>query len=469
MKSLKTFKLIIVGMLLISGNLAAQENNSPKTDTVAVDKYEIQAEQIVQFLQGTLNALGSPYTPVKEKQIMINQSFSKIFIDDKVQIEDDLDENRDMVTYKGVQAYLQDVDFFFKNVRFSFEIKSVEKFNNAENMPVYKVTAISNIKGTTIGDKKIDVFKDRFFEINLNEDEQNMKIASVYTTKLNVEEELNTWWKDIGETWKAVFLEKNKLKEPLTFAQLKGVLKIKELNLSGKKINSIEPLNRLSQLKKLNISKTGVSDLYPLRNLNKMEVLECNSTKIKSIAALQYMSSLRELSINHTAVEDITILENMDSLRSFSFEFTSVSDLEPLTYLENLEDLRLSGTKVMNLNALSDYEKVRVLQFDNTKINSLKGIEKMHQLERISFSFSQVSDLKQLKDFTKLKVIHFDNTKVSDLKSLENHKLNTIYCDNSGISEKIANNYMQKHNECLVIYNSDMLLQWWEKMPDGKT
>lgn len=462
---MKYAKLIIISLIFTTLNLKAQKNDLPQADTT--DKYAVQAEQLVYFLQGTLNALGSKYTPVKEKQIMINQSFNKIFVDDKVQIEDDLDENREMVTYKGVQAYLQDVDFFFKDVSFSFEIKGIDKFNNAENVPVYKVTAISNIKGTTISGENIDVFKDRYFEINLNEDEQSLKIASIYTTKLNVEEELKTWWSDLSPVWKEIFLTKNKLKEPLNYAQLKGLMKIKELDLSNKELKSIAPLNHLSQLKKLDLSNTQISDLYPLRNLNKMEVLNLNRTKIDSITALQYMSKLRTLEFDHTGVSNIAVAENLDSLKSLSFEYTNVSDLGPIAYLENIENLRMSGTKISKLDDLSGFAKVKVLQFDKTSVNSLKGTEKMKQLERISFSVTPITNLAALSNFAKLKVVHFDSTKVASLEHLDKLKLNTIYCDNSGITKKIADAYMLKHPECLVIFNSAILLQWWANMPQS--
>jgi len=460
---MKYAKLILISLIFVTLNLKAQANETPQTDTT--DKYAVQAEQLVRFLEGTLNALGSKYTPVKEKQIMINQSFNKIFIDDRVQIEDDLDENREMVTYKGVQAYLQDVDFFFKDVSFRFEIKGIDKFNNAEDIPVYKVTAISNIKGTTISGENIDVFKDRFFEINLNEDEQTLKIASIYTTKLNVEEELKAWWNDLNLVWKEIFLTESKLKEPLNYAQLKSLMKIKELDISGRLIESIAPLNHLSQLKKLDLSNTPASDLYPLRNLNKMEVLKLNNTNIDSITALQYMSKLRKLEFDQTGVSDISVIENLDSLKSLSFEDTKVSDLEPIAYLENIENLRMSGTKITKLDDLSEFDKVKVLQFDKTTVSSLKGIEKMELLERISFSNTPITNLSLLKSFVNLKVVHFDNTKVASLEHLDKLKLNTIYCDNSDITKKIADNYMQKHPECLVIFNSAILLQWWADMP----
>ncbi len=47
-----------------------------------------------------------------DKDVLVTQSYTKIFRDPKVQVEDDLDEGRKTITNKDVQAYLKDVDFF---------------------------------------------------------------------------------------------------------------------------------------------------------------------------------------------------------------------------------------------------------------------------------------------------------------------------------------------------------------------
>ncbi|MCF6241490.1 MAG: leucine-rich repeat domain-containing protein [Bacteroidales bacterium] len=455
-------QLLLTAILLLSVFSFAQNGQ----DTT--DQYSRQAEQIVRFYQGTLNALGSKYTPVKEKQIMINQSFDKIFLDDKVQIEDDLDENRETVTYKNVQAYLQDVDFFFKNVRFNFEIKKVERLTNSENIPFYKVITVCNIKGTTIKGEKIDVFKDRYFEINLNEDEQTLKIASIYTTKLNVEADLEAWWKALSPEWKKALTGEKQARD-LMFVQIKGLLKATKLDISGRSIEDISPLSKFSALKKLNISHTNVVDLYPLRNLNKMEELDLSATKVKNINALQYMSSLSRLIIDSTLLEDISVLENMDSLKTLSMQYTKVDSLAPLEYLENIETLKLSGMPITNLKTFAGYTKVKVFVFDNTKVHSLSGIEKMKLLERISFSNTAVTDISLLKNFKNLKIIHFDNTKVSSLESLETLNPSTVYCDNTGITKRMADAYMQEHKNTLVVYNSAVWMNWWKALsPEWK-
>ncbi len=454
-------QLLLSFIILISVFSFAQKEQ--RTEQNAADEYSKQAEQIVRFYQGTLNALGSKYTPVKEKQIMINQSFDKIFLDDKVQIEDDLDENRETVTYKNVQAYLQDVDFFFKNVRFNFEIKGVERLTNSENIPFYKVTTVCNIKGTTIKGENIDVFKDRYFEINLNEDEQTLKIASIYTTKLNVEADLEAWWKNLSPEWKKAITGENQARD-LMFAQIKGLLKTTKIDISGRAIDDISPLSKFAGLKKLNMSHTHVSDLYPLRNLNKMEELDLSATKVQNINALQYMSSLNKLIIDSTLVEDITVLENMDSLKILSMQYTKVDSLAPIEYLENIETLKLSGMPIVTLNVFREYTKVKVLIFDNTNIKSLNGIEKMSRLERISFSNTPITDINLLKNFKNLKVIHFDNTKVASLESLNALNPSTIYCDNTGITKKMADAYMAKHNNTLVVYNSAVWMSWWKDL-----
>ena len=51
------------------------------------------------------------------REIAVN--YTKFFRDEDVQVEDDLIDERETVTNKNVQAYLKDVDFFFKNVSIS--------------------------------------------------------------------------------------------------------------------------------------------------------------------------------------------------------------------------------------------------------------------------------------------------------------------------------------------------------------
>lgn len=81
---------------------------------------------MMKYLEETLSFIGNPGNTPQEKDIIFKDSYAKIFVDNKVQIEDDLDENRMMPIYKDVQAYLKDIDFFFDSIAFSFDIKDIE-------------------------------------------------------------------------------------------------------------------------------------------------------------------------------------------------------------------------------------------------------------------------------------------------------------------------------------------------------
>ncbi|MEJ0031525.1 MAG: hypothetical protein WDO15_14640 [Bacteroidota bacterium] len=65
--------------------------NEPAIDASAGDEKRVR--DIISFLEFVLNTLGSESTPARDKETVITESYSKIFRDAKVQIEDDLDAN----------------------------------------------------------------------------------------------------------------------------------------------------------------------------------------------------------------------------------------------------------------------------------------------------------------------------------------------------------------------------------------
>ncbi len=175
----------------------SQKKSVADTTRKKVENYREQIRRLVGFLEFSLNSLGSSETTTKEKEIIINESFLKAFLNEKVQIEDDLDENREILTYKDVQAYLKDVDFFFKQATFKIDVQDIQELTNDQGMPYFKVTANRNLQAVTVDDKVVNNNKTRYIEINLDENEQVLKIASIYTTRLNEAAEMIAWWNNM--------------------------------------------------------------------------------------------------------------------------------------------------------------------------------------------------------------------------------------------------------------------------------
>ena len=169
-----------------------------------VENYQEQIRRLIGFLEFSLNTLGSSETSTKDKETIINESYQKAFLNEKVQVEDDLDEAREILTYKDIQAYLKDVDFFFKEATFNFTVQDIQSLKNDLGMTYFKVTANRNLGAVTLQDSVVNNNKTRYIEINVDEEEQVLKIASIYTTRLNEAQELMTWWNGMPPGWKEI-------------------------------------------------------------------------------------------------------------------------------------------------------------------------------------------------------------------------------------------------------------------------
>ncbi|MEQ8879025.1 MAG: hypothetical protein RLQ12_05300, partial [Cyclobacteriaceae bacterium] len=178
-------RTIFLGMFLLIATIAPAQNG-----------YEQRVRDMVAFLEYFLNTVGDRETNNRDKDVIINESYSKIFRDAQVQIEDDLLDDRQSVINKDVVAYLKDVDFFFRDAGFKFDIIKVERLTRANGKPFFRVEMNRSLEAISIEGRSVKNSQKRFIEINLDEATDDMKIASIYTTKVSREEELMAWWSD---------------------------------------------------------------------------------------------------------------------------------------------------------------------------------------------------------------------------------------------------------------------------------
>ncbi|EIM73632.1 hypothetical protein A3SI_17774, partial [Nitritalea halalkaliphila LW7] len=97
-------------------------------DIAGYSKQEVKdlskkVEDQILFLEYFLNTVGSKDTPARDKDVIIRESYSKIFRDGKVQVEDDLLLDRQVITNKDITSYLKDIEFFFKDASFKFKVR----------------------------------------------------------------------------------------------------------------------------------------------------------------------------------------------------------------------------------------------------------------------------------------------------------------------------------------------------------
>lgn len=476
------------GLFITAFPASSQEKEK---NNVELENYKKEAGQLVSFLEYTLNTLGSAEVTAKEKDVIINESYLKIFGDAEVQIEDDLDPSREVVTNKDVQAYLKDVDFFFNDVKFTFVIDQIKEGINQEGQLFFIVKMNRTMDGIDIEGDTIHSVLPRFVEINVDQDKQELKIASIYTTKLSRKEELKTWWTALPAPWKLLFgadvpisedyylydvweigdstllIRGHELKD--TFNIMSYILKIvdkEEMNLSGtRRLYDLSPLNELTHLKKLDLSHTDITDLFPIRSLTTIEVLNCSGTKIEDLNPLKYTSSLQELYIDNTPVNNISVLENFNNLQVLHLQHTVIDTLPAIGSLKGLRELDCSFTNLTSLDSVSELNRLEYLNFSGTVVEDLTPIAGLTLLKHLEFNQTQVDDLSPLSELMQLETISFFTTPVASLMPLVPlANLRNIYCDDTKVDVDAFTEFYNARSDCHVIFSTLQLEDYWEEL-----
>lgn len=425
---------------------------------------EQKVKDIIAFLQYMLNTLGNSATSSRDKDVLITQSYTKVFRDDKVQIEDDLDEERKVITNKDVVAYLKDVDFFYKDVKFEFIVNDIKSGSLPGGQQFYKVSLTRNLTGTTSDGKPVNSAIPRYMEINYNPEDQDLKIVSIYTNEFDEKETLTNWWNNLSFEWQAIFRKKLNLQDSAQLADIKKITTIDELDLSNNSyIQNIEPLAQLVDLKLLDISNTRVEDLTPIRNLTALVELNLSNTKIKDLTPLKYAVGLQRLDISNTAVDDISALEKMKELNNLEMQNTIVSNFGPLRNLSALLYLNLKGTQLSALTPVDSLYQLMELNVASTRIQDLNPIKDLKNLVSLTLDSTRIQNFAALSNLTNLQTLQANYTLLIHLEPLKKlPRLEKIYCDQTLVKREEADAFMKANHNVLVIFDTKDLKNWWE-------
>jgi Leucine-rich repeat (LRR) protein len=429
---------------------------------------EEKVKDVVAFFQLLLNTLGSNASSARDKDIVITESYAKIFRDDKVQVEDDLDENRSVITNKDIVAYLKDVDFFFEHVTFELTVEDIAEGVNANGQTFYKVSLRRTLEGTTANGRKVKNTIPRYIEINYDAQAEDLRIASIYTNEFDEKEALTNWWTSLSLEWQTIFKRKLTIIDSVDLNDIKDMRAINELDLSGNDfIQSIEPLGQLISLKLLDLAGTQVSDLTPIRNLTELVELDLSGTNVFDLSALRYATKLSRLNINGTEIRSVAVLENMLNLQNLEMQFTHVIDFEPVSRAPALLNLDLAGTQISDLSPAAALDQLMELNISKTPVQDLSPLMALHNLVTLDIDSTLVRDLKALSGLQNLEVLYANYTFISDLTPLRKlPKLQRVYCDQTPVKKPIADAFMAAKPNVLVIFDSKDLQSWWNTLPE---
>ena len=429
----------------------------------------IKVEDQVRFLEFLLNTVGNSQTSARDKDVIIRESYLKIFLDGKVQIEDDLVLDRKVVTNKDVSAYFKDIEFFYKNVEFKLKIREI-KPGQKENGQIFFLASLDRTL-TAVGLKgeKISNTKPRFIEVNLDEKSEELKIASIYTTKISRDDELKAWWTSLDADWKSYFKSRFLLSKTDTveLAKLYQFVAVDSLNLSGKsQIKHLRPLSELRDLKFLDISQTAIEDLAPISNVTFLESLNLSNTPTSAIKFIKYSDRLRYLDISNTKIEDISELVNLTNLQALKVEKTPIQSFAVLNQFKSLQELNLNESGFNNMENLKELSSLESLSLSKNTILNFSLLSQLTALTMLDLSDTNFEDLAPLSSLTKLVQLDITACKeLSDLSPLNSlASLKKIAADETKLSTEDATLFVQNNPNILLIHHVKDLQSWWESL-----
>jgi Leucine-rich repeat (LRR) protein len=422
-----------------------------------------RVRDLVAFLEYTLNNIGGDRLLQKEKDIIITQSYTKFFRDSEVQIEDDLDLNRSTVTNKDVQAYLKDIDFFFNKVSFKLEIEDIQQMVNDNNVIFYLVKLNRNLNGITITGDTINQTITRFLEINYNDQEDDLKIVSYYTTKLSEKEDLLNWWNELTFEWKYILQNKVDFRDSIGYEELKILVSMDSLDLSSNHyVRDFEPLFKLDQLKYLNLSHTNISDLSPLRVHTRIEYLDISNTPVSDLGYLKYAINMNHLNLSTMHLSDLNVLAEFTKLRYLDLSECRIDSTENLFLPSSLNTLIYTQAILGSYDWLGNLENLKYLDLSFANLTSIDPLINLVNLGTLILEGTEVADLSPLSNHNSLEILNIESTKVADIYGLHQlPNIRKVYCDHSLVTKTQADNFMKDYPAILIIFESDELRIWW--------
>jgi len=514
---IKRYFILALILSLFSLTVPAQELSNQE-----ISDYKSECYDLVGYLEFSLNSIGGNDLSPKEKDIIISKSFTKLFRDAKVQVEDDLIPNREAITNKDIQAYLKDVDFFFKDVNFSFKILTIDLLQNEVNHAFFKIQAIRTLTGHNIQNDSIYNEQVRFIEVAIDQNQRDLKIVSIYTTKINHAEENINWWNELPLNWKEILGKNQYLSNGTEFSsilniqadmfiiekqndslnltindsinltnalifdsiiiskdsigdalykdinhQLNNILNITKLDISSKyDITSLEPLSKLTELHTLDVSYTMINDLYPIRNLVNLQDLNISNTPVNNLDALIYSMSLQKLNISHTQVYSLNAIVNLSNLKIINISSTYIDDIRPLTQMTAISNLDMNNNPGINdIESLAELKELTYLDISNCPIDDISSLSNLNHLSIFRCNNTMTNDLSPLSNLNKLTIVHCENTEITNLDALNDMTdLAKIYCDNTLLNEEKAVEFMNKNPHVLVVYETKKLKKWFSSL-----
>lgn len=207
-------------------------------------------------------------------------------------------------------------------------------------------------------------------------------------------------------------LSKCELRQNEEFNQLNKLTKLKKLNLSKTNFNDIFHLTPLVEIKELDLSFSKInSNLEELKSLKLLKKLDLAGLKVDDLTFFDQLINLEYLDLGRCTSGVIT-LPNMPNLRTLRLDYSEITAIQPEHLLNNLIELNLNQCKLSKLDFLAFFPNLEKIDLsENRKIRCLTPCLDLRNLRNLKLNYCvgikapKDSEWKNVKNLRKLQLI----------------------------------------------------------------
>ena len=225
------------------------------------------------------------------------------------------------------------------------------------------------------------------------------------------------------------------------------------LSCYGNDISSLRGVENMSRLTSLELSASTLSEqaVADLSSFTQIELLNLSNI-ITGYFDLSKMSSLNSLHMYGAQIDSIDLPQH-EGLKHLYLENTSLSSID-LIGLQGLETLSISGSNIISLD-VTDNVNLTELNITYSSVESIEGFSSDHQLTLLDAYGSNLV-LLDISPLEYIRTINISETKVKVLDISSNTSLNSLWADNSQLSQLIVSDNEYDELYTLSLENTAM-------------
>lgn len=176
-------------------------------------------------------------------------------------------------------------------------------------------------------------------------------------------------------------LDKNKNSQ----IEIKEVEHLEDIDISDKKIRSIDDLINFKNLKVINVNNNLISDITPLYGSEKLEEIYIGDNQLGPILILKDMPNLKGVYAFRNNLKEIKFLSSFPNLKSLYLQENPITSLniENLINLESLQLFECFDLKEIKLNKKTKIKQFFIIDMKVKNIVSNDEFTNIVQLEKI--------------------------------------------------------------------------------------